>query len=238
MKSLKTIIVLFIALQFCLNVYAQTSFNSSSLISNQDLLNKSKNASKEKVKAVFSFGAGTAFLSNKGSAPVNDFKPKSSFQLSALVPLGKWAGLRLDMGYSNWERDAYEESDQVITNSYGARKRDCFYLKPDFVAGDFTSTNKFWFYLSAGFGMNFLKDGAYLFESTNWDGYTKSYNYPAETDGGSVVSLGCAFGYRFTKHLGLYSDTQLNLVAENGFSFFGTKASYMPVKAGLTYTIY
>ena len=137
--SLKTILAISVALQFCFNICSQTGLNSVS----QRTFWQNKFENLNKIKAVLSFGAGVAYLTTKSSAPFNDFDPKSSFQLSALVPLGKWAGLRLDMGYSNWQRDAYEESDQVITNSYGARKRDCFYLKPDFVAGDFTSTNKF-----------------------------------------------------------------------------------------------
>ncbi|HEY3251592.1 MAG TPA: hypothetical protein VGK25_10790, partial [Ignavibacteria bacterium] len=131
---------------------------------------------KDKIKAVFSFGGGYAFLIDKGLSPLENFEPKSSFQLSALVPLGKFSGLRFDMGFSQWLRNKYEITGSYDYYSYNEQKKHCYYFKTDFILGNLTKMAKFWFFVSAGFGMSFSKAESYLFKRL-WDDPIRTLTY-------------------------------------------------------------
>ncbi|HEY3252086.1 MAG TPA: hypothetical protein VGK25_13330 [Ignavibacteria bacterium] len=234
----KPILVLFLVLQFYYTIHSQ---NITQIDSYTSSITDEKKMNKNKMRIVLSFGGGFATISNK-----NNFNNESSFQLSALLPLGKFMGLRLDMGYSNWFKDDYntEGYDTIsgfeIYDSYGEQTKESYNIKTDLVLGNF-STNKFWFYISAGIGLNFLRDGGYVYEHILWHwwigGKDTIYSVPATSNFGALYSVGSTLGYRFTKKFGIYTDFQLINAARKGFDF-SESLGFMPIRAGFTYTIY
>jgi len=222
----------------------------------EDVFFISRDLVRSKFNIILSLGGGIGILNAFGENNYgygygygnSDYKPKFSLQATGLIPLGDNKGIRLDIGYSRWKRG---ESIQPYYSGegyykYGEQSKDYYYLKGDFVYGSISPVNKFWIYGIAGFGIHVMKDGASFYESSHYNSYDSTYyfnhdEYPSYNRTSAVISLGAAFGYRFSKQLGVYADAQLNTLTYNGFFFLfwgEGGANYIPIRAGITYTIF
>ena len=213
----------------------------------EDIFIVSKNLKRDYFTTILSLGGGVSFLNSEtnhyGS---NDYKGQYAFQLSALFPLGENKGLRADAGYSKWKRDEYVRYETYNNGYYkdGAQTKEYYSLKGEFVYGMISPKDKFWIYGTAGIGIHYLLDGAYDNSSgyySNYDSAYHEYSYHVKEQGNvsAVLSIGSALGYRFTDKFGIYVDAQFNVVTYYGFFlFFWGAQSYIPLRAGITYTIY
>lgn len=232
--------------------------NGSYRLKKEDVFFISRDLVHNKFRVMLSLGGGVSFLNHGngdyayydyyGYSNNYEFKPKYSFQLSGLFPLGENKGIRADFGYSKWKKDAftyYYNSGYEDYTSYTEQTKEMYYFKGDFVFGLISPVNKFWIYGDAGFGIHFVKDGPYTDTHKyyqNWDStyHTSTYNSPGQNNTSAVLSIGSALGYRFSKQLGIYVDAQLEIVPYEGsfFFFWGSGQTYIPVRAGITYTIF
>ncbi|HJY62841.1 MAG TPA: hypothetical protein VJ455_01690 [Ignavibacteria bacterium] len=212
----------------------------------EDIFFISKNLVKNKFHTILSVGGGLSFLSTEDGSNPSEYKPEYSLQLTSLIPIGENKGIRIDAGYSKWKRDeyTYSYSNNNDYQKYGSRTKESFSLKGDFVYGMIAPENKFWIYGTAGFGMVYLIEGPSYYSSSWYNSYDSTYqynshNYEAEKYTSAVLSLGCSFGYRFSKNFGIYADVQYNLLTYRSYFFFfwGGGSGYIPVRAGITYII-
>lgn len=189
---------------------------------------------RDKYKVIFSLGGGTAHFSfDFSDAP---FTGKYSFQLNALLPLNKTQGIRIDAGYTTFNS---KFDNYTYTYAEGPKTINMYYLKCDYVFGDMEPGQKEWAYGIAGIGLHFWNEPEY--ESTYYRSYDSTYHtshFPGFSYTNAVFSVGAALGYRITKHFGIYGDIQLNAITFIGYFPFFIGEVYIPVRAGITYTIF
>lgn len=215
----------------------------------EDVFFISRELVSSKYQVILSLGGGIGIINAFEDHQYGgyDYKPKFSLQASGLIPLGENKGVRIDFGYTRWKKDEIIEPS-YSGNGYfktGAISKDYYYFKGDFVFGSISPVNKFWIYGIAGFGLHVMKEGAYEYEHNYYDTWGSTYHYyhnsyPGNSVTSAVISIGGAFGYRINKKLGVYADIQLNTLTYPGFYFFfgGGGINYIPIRAGITYTVF
>jgi hypothetical protein len=185
-------------------------------------------------KAILSFGAGIAHFGFNFTN--NEFTGKYSIQLNALFPLSGIKGLRVDGGFTRFDS---KFNEQTYTYAEGPKTINMYYLKCDFVFGDMEAGQKEWAYGIAGVGLHFWNEPEYESNYFNsLDSTYHTYQFPGFSYTNAVLSIGAALGYRFTKHFGIYGDIQLNAVTFIGYFPFFVSEAYIPVRVGITYTIF
>ncbi len=195
----------------------------------------SGNILKKKYEAVFSLGGGTSYHFEKDTdSPFEDFNYSYSMQLSILFPLKGNRGLRADIGYASQYRGEKTEVKYqgVFYPVIGSQMRDYFSIKCDYVFGSISPENKLWVYGTAGIGFNFVHN-----RDNTYSKAEESYLFFGSSKFHFLYSLGCTVGYRLNEHFGIYADSQLDFYGLY-FFFRDESGTYMPLRAGVTYTFY
>jgi hypothetical protein len=210
---------------------------ATSRIKKDDIFNISTDLTPSKYKFTFSAGGGISLLSG-GFFDDGYRKTSSSFsvQLNSTFITSSTKGFRIDLGYSRFKR----KIDDPYMVDYQGGDIGMMTFKTDFVAGDLSPSSVVNAYALIGLGLHIIKEESYSYKYRYYDSsayYT--YTTPERSSTNVVFSIGGGLAFRFTKHLGVYSEIQYNMITYGGwFFFYGVGAGYFPIRAGLTYYLY
>jgi hypothetical protein len=207
-------------------------------IRKDDIFNISKNLTPSKYRFSFSGGGGVSILTEGFfNHSYKNYSSIFSLQVNAAFFANNKRAFRLDLGYSRFKR---KDDSYPYYTEYKGGDLGMYYFKTEFMMGDLNPSSLVNAYGLVGLGIHITKEEEYTYKYYNsWDSTYHTYIYPVQTNTNAVLSLGGGLGFRFNKHLGVYTEIQYNMVTVGGgFFIFGFGSGYFPIRAGLTYYIY
>ncbi len=197
------------------------------------------NLAPEKYTFSVSLTGGASFLSFEYNPfyEKNISKAYMNLNLSAVMFFSDSKAIMIDAGYTFVKADNNLSGTNVAPfySSIVGGDVSIISIKGSFIMGRMKPEEKFIFYATLGFGVNFAAR----------DEITIIPNDSAITVGSEyifgtlwinpLISLGGTAGYRFSKNFGAIVETEYNMLLGSGESMFTGKRNYFPLRAGLFY---
>lgn len=219
------------------------------LLSKENIFSVSADITPSQYGGIAYIGAGTFFLTNNegyygysyGSYS-SSIKTPLSFQLAEVIPLSENKGLRIDFSYSHLKRTSPQYN--LLYNPYERNVSDIDVNYYTFTVGIAFGTmkpkDKIVAYGFFGAGIHHENVGEYTSQYYSTYDSTLHTNYDeGRANTNLTLNLGGSVGLRFSKTLGLYLDAQyiINTYGDGFFFLFYPARGYIPIRAGLMWTL-